>query len=191
MVVVVPTLERCAAEDALSSSPNVREIWNGGTQTTNGTINFSLSERLILQGVYGQQACLVAFYNSYFRQPLCITEHRVLEEFDIEEHIPVTPLEVACPITDNLETTSIVGRDLSPLSASPAPVVLTPVQPSAAPPAAPVIPPISFGPASRPLTRAQRLARALAGCRKKPKAKRSACKKHAERLYGRKRTTRR
>ncbi len=37
---------------------------------------------------------------------------------------------------------------------------------------------------SRPLTRAQRLARALRVCAKKPKSKRSACKRHARRRFG-------
>ena len=36
----------------------------------------------------------------------------------------------------------------------------------------------------RPLTRAQKLARALKACRKKPKRERGACEKHARKLYG-------
>ncbi len=39
-------------------------------------------------------------------------------------------------------------------------------------------------PAPRPLTRAQKLSKALAACRRKPKSKRHACETQAQRLYG-------
>jgi hypothetical protein len=50
--------------------------------------------------------------------------------------------------------------------------------------AAPVGTPIV---ANRSLTRAQKLARTLKACRKRPKRKRAACERHARKLYGKKR----
>lgn len=50
----------------------------------------------------------------------------------------------------------------------------------APPPAATVNP----KPKAKPLTRAQKLARALAACRKKPRHARAACQRRAHRLYG-------
>ena len=47
------------------------------------------------------------------------------------------------------------------------------------------VPPASSSkPTSKPLTRAQKLAKALRACAKKPKRQRAACIKHAKKLYG-------
>ena len=54
-----------------------------------------------------------------------------------------------------------------------------------------VPPPSNSKPPSKPLTRAQKLAKALRACAKKPKRKRAACIKRARTLYGVKATTKR
>ena len=52
-----------------------------------------------------------------------------------------------------------------------------------------VLPASGSKPKSKPLTRAQKLAKALKACAKQPKRKRAACIKRAKRLYGAKATT--
>jgi hypothetical protein len=54
---------------------------------------------------------------------------------------------------------------------------------SAAPPA-PATPVTTAPPKPKPLTRAQKLAKALKACKKEPKKKRAACEKRAEKDYG-------
>jgi hypothetical protein len=72
-----------------------------------------------------------------------------------------------------------------PQSASPAECASSCRAPGVSPP---LPAPLSavFGPSGNltPLTRAQKLARALQACSKKPKKRRTACVKHAQKLYG-------
>jgi hypothetical protein len=97
----------------------------------------------------------------------------VREDGGIPAQWPATP--VACASTD----------ECAP-SASPSPVVAAPASatfsgPGNFPPA-PALP-VSKG-TTKPLTRAQKLARALRACSKKPRRKRAQCKRLARKRYG-------
>ena len=90
-VVAEPALPEyhCASEDALSSDPNIRTVWTGASHTTNIAVNFEVSHTLILQGVFGQRACLMAIYNARHPDPVCVAQKKPLEE--------LLGIEVVCP----------------------------------------------------------------------------------------------
>ena len=90
-VVAEPALPEyhCASEDALSSDPNIRTVWTGASHTTNLAVNFEVSHTLILQGVFGQRACLMAIYNARHPDPVCVAQKETLEE--------LSGIEVVCP----------------------------------------------------------------------------------------------
>jgi hypothetical protein len=150
-VVTEPSLPEyhCASKDALSSDPNVRSIWNGGSHTTNETVNFEAPNTLILQGVFGQRACLMAIYNSRYREPLCIAQWEVFVNFDKENGLPPPePLEIFCPLVDHNVMASIAA---ALFTVEQQPVVTPPVVtlPVVTPPV--VTPPVDALPVVTPL----------------------------------------
>jgi hypothetical protein len=79
------------------------------------------------------------------------------------------PLVVCIYVEPKSNTNELVGRS-GPFDPKPVPPPL--VAPSSAPPPSP------------PLTRAQKLAKALKACKKKPRKRRGACQRRARKLYG-------
>jgi hypothetical protein len=94
----------------------------------------------------------------------------------------------SAPVT---QTLTIAGTE--PVISTPPPSSGPPA--SSTPPASPLplvspVPPVYIPPAKKPLTRAQKLARALKLCKKeKPKRRRLACEKAARKKYGPKKIT--
>jgi hypothetical protein len=186
VVVVDPILEPCSSP--LESQYNARTIWNAGGQSANGTISFSVPTTPILNGVYGQKACLVVVGKNMVRDQVCEIQYETIRQFDEENHFPppTKTLAESCPPIEHIFTTTLVSRNF----AVEAPIVVPPL---AAPPSAPQIvapPPPAASPLavtgiSKPLTRQQKLANALRACRRKHSSKRRrACQSKARKLFG-------
>jgi hypothetical protein len=179
----------CGSEDLFSSDPNVRQVWNSGAQATNGTANFSVTDTLILPGVYGQKACLLVVYHRSYVDPLCRAQVEVIEHFNENflGHPPYNPplWEEECPPTDHTLFESRGSRIFTVEQVPPPPTTPAPVIPPAVPIAVPAIQPPPLVTTPKPLTRAQKLAKALKVCRKdRKKSKRVACERQARRKYG-------
>ncbi len=170
----------CGSEDLFNSDPNVRQIWNSGAQTTNGTTRLNVTNAAILPGVFGQKACLVVVYHRSYIDPICRTQAEVLEGFG------GPPWETVC-LSEDHTLFEPHGSRVFTVEPATSPVIPAPVVP---PPAVIVAPSIPVAPSThvvipKPLTQAQKLAKALKACRKdRKKGKRVACEKQAHRKYG-------
>lgn len=171
----------CSAESyALNEEPGYyRTLWSGGGGGTNGTVPFNFSGQLPLYGVYGQHVCLYVVYGAWYPDPVCVAQKQILEE--------ASGKPVECPSEEHVRYRLLGARYFA--VEQPAPVVTTPsTSPisTQSPPAetSPVTQPLSQL-AAKPLTRAQKLTKALKACKKKrPRSKRAKCERTARQLYG-------
>ncbi len=123
LVRVEPSLPEyhCAVGDALSSDPNIRTIWSGGSHTGNETVPFNAASVPILPGVFGQRACLMVIYNARYPDPVCLAQKKILEE--------LSGKPVECPPEDHPATeASVIGALMTVEVLSPI------VSPQASPP---------------------------------------------------------
>ena len=88
----------CYGTDRFSSDPNIRQVWNGGGQTNNGTVSFNVPNASILYGVYGQRLCVYVLWTNHIQDPVCIAQAPILG---------IDPS--TCPIVDRPTSTELVG----------------------------------------------------------------------------------
>ncbi len=181
----------CGSEDLFHegpTDPNVRSIWNSGSQSTNNTVSFSLSDVLILPSVYGQKACLLVVYHKSYVSPVCRAQTEVIEHFNEANfgHPPYNPplWEEDCPPEDHALFEPLGGRNFTVEQPAPAAPTITPVSLPPSTTSVPPATPITAPPKPKPLTRAQKLAKALKACKRQPKRKRATCVKQAKKTYG-------
>lgn len=106
------TLENCSAETALDENSTIRTFWNRGGQSADGTIPISEPNGLLLQGVYGQRACLVVIYSHWYVEPICVIQYETIRQFNEENHLPppTKSLAESCPPEKHIQATLLASR---------------------------------------------------------------------------------
>ncbi len=113
LVKVQSTLENRSAGSALEGDgPTLRTFWNGGGHNADGTIPINEPNGYLLQGVYGQRACLVAIYSYWYVDPTCVSQYETFRKFDEEFHLPPPEKSLAesCKPEQHIGTTLLANR---------------------------------------------------------------------------------
>jgi hypothetical protein len=101
VVTVAPSLPAyaCDGTEPLDSDPNTTNAYWGPTQTTPGTFPFDIPNAAILNGVYGQRACLTEVATVSAQQAVCIVQAPIL---GMDPH--------ACPFVQKIVSTVAAGK---------------------------------------------------------------------------------
>jgi hypothetical protein len=101
VVTVAPSLPAyaCDGTEPLDSDPNTTVAYWGSTQAAPGTVPFDIPSASILNGVYGQRACLTEVATVSAQQAVCIVQAPIL---GMDPH--------ACPFVNKIVPTVAAGK---------------------------------------------------------------------------------
>jgi hypothetical protein len=112
VVTAAPSLPAyaCDGTEPLDSDPNTTVVYWGPTQTGPGTVPFDIPSGAILNGVYGQRACLIEVATVSAQQAVCIVQAPIL---GMDPH--------ACPFENKIVPSVTAGKliSLAPPPATP------------------------------------------------------------------------
>lgn len=90
LVLDEPSVYTCAAEDWLESDPNIRTVWQSGSETVNQTIPIEASGVSLLKGIYGQRLCMIGIQSTEIDALTTVVTQQLLANklFDVEAPPP-------------------------------------------------------------------------------------------------------